>query len=64
MQGMENQATATWNDLLAGKSDPTTLYFLSEDKYFEMAKDKLRDTMCVCEFDNFKVLFIPENGVV
>jgi hypothetical protein len=62
-QAMETNALQVWNDLLAGKSDPQTLYLLSEPKYVDSAAANLSKSMYVCNFNDYAVLFSRENEV-
>lgn len=58
---MEANALQIWNDLLAGKSDPQTLYLLSEQKYTDSAAANLSKSMYLCNFNDYTVLFSREN---
>lgn len=60
---MEANALQIWNDLLAGKSDPQTLYLLSEQKYTDSAAANLSKSMYLCNFNDYTVLFSKDNEV-
>ena len=60
---MEANALQAWNDLLAGRSDPQTLYMLSEQKYTDLAATNLSKSMYLCNFNDYTVLFSRENEV-
>ena len=60
---MEANALKVWNDLLAGKPDPQTLYLLSEPKYAKSAAANLSKSMYLCNFNDYTVLFSRENEV-
>jgi hypothetical protein len=57
----EEYRNKVWEDLKAQKSDPQTLYILSEPETITFAKENLADNMFICEIDDFTVLFSAEN---
>lgn len=63
MNSMENLSLKIWDDLLERKSDPLTLYILSEEKYLVEARETLGKDMYICQIDQYEILFSKENPV-
>lgn len=63
VNAMEAYANDLWNGLLAGESDPKTIYVLSDPSHMESAKSELAESMYVCVIDDYNVLLSRENQV-
>lgn len=63
VNAMEAYANDIWDDLLAGESDPMTIYILSDQTHLESAKRELEESMYVCIIDDYNVLLSKENQV-
>ena len=49
-------AEQVWEDLNRGMSDPYTIYILKDTEYIQNAKDKLTDSMLICNIDDYTIL--------
>jgi hypothetical protein len=57
----EEYRNKVWEDLKAQKSDPQTLYILSDPETITFAKENLANNLFICEIDGFTLLFSAEN---
>lgn len=60
---IRDAAKVAWEGLLAGQSDPHTLYVFSAPEYIREARDALAETMIVCEVDGYTVAVSRDNAV-
>lgn len=63
VNAMETFASDIWDGLLAGESDPKTIYVLSDQQHMDEAGAELIESLYICEIDQYDVLFSRDNQI-